>query len=307
MPKWHKQGRIFHLGDAPNRSTHAQAPTILVKNDIIRLYYACRNNGKSFPAYVDLDRKTFEVIRVHEQSVMDPSQPGMFDADGVMPSSIIEHGKEIRLYYIGWSELKNTARYQNEIGIAFSADGGESFKRLSPGPIIGRSPTEPGLAVMPCVIKDKIWHMWYQSLTRWELINGQYEPVYVIKYAYSADGVTWKRHHDSCIAQRHPLEAISRPAVIKSGSIYHMWYCYRQSEDYRDGKGSYRIGYGQSSDGVHFKRLDSLAGIDVGSNGEWDSKQICYPAVARIDGKLIMFYNGNGFGQTGIGWAVYDD
>lgn len=307
MPKWHKQGRVFYLDEAPNRSTHTQVPTILVKDNIIRVYYACRNNGKSFPTFVDLDRNTFKVVRSHEKPIMELGKPGMFDADGVMPSCVIENNGEIWLYYIGWSELKNTARYQNEIGLAVSKDGGESFERMFRGPIIGRSSTEPGLAVMPYILKDKVWHCWYQSLTSWRLIDEQYEPIYVIKYAHSVDGINWKRHADQCIQSNYPLEAFSRPSVILAGKVFHMWFCYRHSEDYRDGMGAYRIGYAQSLDGIRFKRMDSLAGIDVGVDGEWDSNQICYPQVVKIDGRLLMFYNGSGFGKTGIGLAEYGD
>lgn len=308
MPSWKKQGRIFHLEGALNRTTHAQVPTILVKNDIIRVYYACRSNGKSFPAFFDLDRKDLnKIVRTHEEPVMTLGAPGMFDSDGVMPSCIIERGDELFMYYIGWNARSAGARYQNEIGLAVSKNGGETFERKFPGPIIGRSPAEPGLAVMPFVMHHKVFNMWYQSGISWEFIDGQYEPVYVIKYAHSTDGIDWKRNPQKCIKSNYPLEAFSRPSVILAGDTWHMWFCYRDSKDYRDGKGAYRIGYGQSTDGITFKRVDALVGIDVGAEGEWDSKQICYPQVVKIDDRLVMFYNGNGFGQSGIGYAIYED
>jgi hypothetical protein len=31
---------------------------------------------------------------------------------------------------------------------------------------------------------------------------------------------------------------------------------------------------------------------------------ICYPNVVQYRGTLYLFYNGNGFGQTGIGYAT---
>lgn len=311
MPSWKKQGRIFHLDEVPSRSTHTQVPTVLVKDDVVRLYYACRNNGKSFPAFVDLDRKTFEVVRVHEQPVMGLGKPGMFDSDGIMPSCVMslggEDSKHLWLYYIGWNAKSDGARYQNEIGLAESHDGGETFNHMYRGPIIGRSTTEPGLAVMPFVMYQNWYRMWYQSGVSWNLIDGNYEPVYVIKYAESIDGINWKRHPEQCIKPNIALEAFSRPAVILDGDTWRMWYCYRGSEDYRGGKGSYRIGYATSIDGINFERMDILAGIDVGAAGEWDSEMICYPAVVKIDDRLVMFYNGNRFGQSGIGMAFYED
>ena len=79
-----------------------------------------------------------------------------------------------------------------------------------------------------------------------------------------------------------------------------MWYCFRDSEDYRDGRGSYRIGYATSPTGCKFDRREDEAGITVSDSG-WDSTMTCYPSSCRVDGRTSMFYNGNGFGQTGIG------
>lgn len=308
MPSWKKQGLLFHLHDTPGRSNHTQVPTPYIFDDFIRIYYACRNNGKSFPAYVDIDRKTFAVIKEHALPVMEIGKPGEFDSDGIMPGSVIQHKDELWMYYTGWNSRSEGARYQNEIGIAVSTDGGDTFKKKFPGPIIGRAPTEPGLAVTPFVMKQGgLFKMWYISGVGWNRIDGKYEPVYVIKYAESADGIKWERFPLQCIESHNAMEAFSHPTVIKAGNTFHLWYCHRGSKDYRDGAGAYRIGYGQSKDGITFTRHDSLSGIELGTDGEWDAKQLCYPYVLQLDGQVIMFYNGNSFGQTGIGWAIYGD
>lgn len=294
---WVKAGCIFKLDDADWRTNHTQVPTPYIMDKKIRVFYACRTtSNKSFPAYFDLDRKTLEVINVHEKPIMQLGKPGFFDADGVMPSCAIED----KLYYIGWSELKNTARYQNEIGVA-DLNG----NRLFTGPIIGRSPYEPGLAVMPFVMHQNSYRCYYQSLTSWEKVGDQYEPIYVIKYAESTDGIKWKRNPTVCVKPNYPLEAFSRPSLIYKDDKYHMFYCYRGSEDYRGGSGSYRIGYATSHNGINFERKDELAGIDVGVAGEFDSDMVCYPYIIEVDGRLLMFYNGNDFGQTGVGLAQW--
>lgn len=304
---WNKQGRIFNLEPAPNRSTHAQVPTPYVMKDRVRIYYACRNNGKAFIAYFDLSKDLKTIIHRHDEPILKSGQPGNFDADGVMPSCILPVGDELWLYYIGWSELKNTARYQNEIGIAVSKDGGETFTRMYNGPIMGRTRMEPGLAVMPFVMRDEgVFKMWYQSGTGWHLIDGKYEPTYVIKYAESKKGVKWKRRPDECIPSLFPLQAISRPAVVKDNK-YEMWFCSRGSKSYRGGAASYRILFANSFDGINFERLygDSVE-LKLGVDGEFDSQMQCYPAICEVDGKYVMFYNGNDFGQTGIGVAVWN-
>jgi len=114
--------------------------------------------------------------------------------------------------------------------------------------------------------------------------------------AESRDGVRWERANRVCIDYGSPGEyAIARPWVIRDADRYRMWYSYRDE--------AYRIGYAESHDGLTWERLDDRAGIDVSVTG-WDSDMIEYPAVIRAAGREWMFYNGNGYGRTGIGCAV---
>ncbi len=310
--KWNKRGVIFELEASGNRTPHAQVPTVYLKDaDTIRIYYAGRMNGKSFPAWFDLDRRSFakDKIKITKQMsnpIMPWGDSGMFDSDGIMPSCVIPAEDELRMYYIGWNEKSKTARYHNAIGVAVSHDGGDSFIQKFTGPVIDRTKDEPGLAVMPFVMYKNWYRMWYQSGTGWHKVGDQYEPTYAIKYAYSMDGIEWKRHKGECFALKD-AEAVSNPSVIFRKNTYHMWYCYRGREDYRGGKNSYRIGYATSEDGISFDRKDSEAGIELSEKlGEFDSEMQCYPYVIEIDGRLCMFYNGNSFGQSGIGYAVHD-
>jgi hypothetical protein len=84
-----------------------------------------------------------------------------------------------------------------------------------------------------------------------------------------------------------------------------MRYCYRGSKNYRGGEGSYRIGYAGSDNGKNFARL-SDDDIQLGALGEFDSEMQCYPYVIEVDERLVMFYNGNDFGQSGIGVATWE-
>jgi hypothetical protein len=49
--------------------------------------------------------------------------------------------------------------------------------------------------------------------------------------------------------------------------------------------------------------MDEEAGIDVSPSG-WDSDMVEYACVFDHDGSRHMLYNGNGYGETGIGYAV---
>jgi len=307
--RWQKRGNIFNPQEHRDwAGTHAQVPTVLVKEEILRIYYADRDSdGKSFPTYLDVERgDPSRVVHYHKGPLLPPGRPGTFDDEGVMPAFAIDHEGSVWLYYRGWNR-RLTVPYHNATGIAVSDDGGATFRRMFEGPILDRVPLEPYLAVTPSVLRDDDrWRMWYISGVEWTRVADKYEPVYVIKYGESADGINWHRPNLLSVAPRHDREAFSHPCVIKRGDTYLMWYCHRESEDYRDGPGAYRIGFATSADGRTFDRRDDDAGITVSEQG-WDSKMICYPFVVRVDGRTLMFYNGNSFGQTGIGWAVLEE
>ena len=101
------------------------------------------------------------------------------------------------------------------------------------------------------------------------------------------------------------MEVNCRPSVIKHGDVYRMWFSVRGAQDFRGGENSYRIGYAESTDRIHWDRSDSEYGIDV-SPGNWDSDMVCYGSVVEANDKLHMLYNGNGFGLTGIGYATME-
>src|SRR6185503_15609541 len=98
-----------------------------------------------------------------------------------------------------------------------------------------------------------------------------------------------------------------RPCVIREGGLYRMWYCYRGSVDYRtDRTRSYRLGYAESLDGMRWERLDHLAGLEPSLEG-WDSMMVAYPFAFELRGVKHLLYTGNGFGETGFGYAVLED
>jgi hypothetical protein len=153
-------------------------------------------------------------------------------------------------------------------------------------------------------VDDGVWKMWYASTTGFLIAGGKPEPVYQIRYAESPNGREWIRPNVTCVDYTFDGEANVRPCVLKEAGLYRMWYCFRGSMDFRtDKRQSYRMGYAESRDGIHWKRLDELVGIDRSEQG-WDSLMIEYPFVYEHRGVKHMLYNGNGFGETGIGYAV---
>ena len=304
--RWRKLGQIFRsAGDRFWNRTHAQVPTALVMNDRIRIFYSSRDaENRSFTSFFDVKaRDPTRVVSVHERPVLCPGLPGAFDDCGVMPSAILQEGAETFLYYIGWN-VRNTVPFHNSIGLAVSCDNAVTFKRATVGPILDRCPIDPYFCTNAHVRRSGCWQMWYSSGTEWRQSGPRLESLYHIKYATSENGIDWRREGIVAIDFDSDMEGgLVRPAVMEAESGFRMWYSRRSWRDYRGGASSYRIGYAESSDGHRWQRLDAAAGIDVSDTG-WDSEMIEYPNVVLADGKLYLFYNGNGFGSTGIGVAI---
>ena len=306
---WDAIGQIFSLR-AHGKSwmkTHAMLPSPLLKDDVIRVYFTTRDqSGMSRVSYADLDRgDPRRVVRVADEPLLDLGPPGTFDDSGTLTNFVMHHQGRVWLYYHGYNR-RVVVPWSNAIGLAVSDDGGETFRKVFPGPIIDRTPLEPYFAVGAWVVPDGgRFKMWYSSGLGWIDVGGKaLEPLYVIKYGESDDGIHWIRDNVTCIAPLDAHEANTRATVIKAGNEYRMWFCFRGSRDFRDGNDAYRIGYAQSPDGATWRRDDDAAGLRGGRPGSWDDRMQAYPAVLEVDGRLLMFYNGNGFGSEGFGAAV---
>jgi len=301
MQEWKIKGRIF--------TEQAQCPTLLELDDRWRIYFSQRDSeGKSHLFYIDVESGQPEHLlsnkqRPEPQLTLGP--PGAFDHYGIMPSSIIKHRDLVYLYYVGWGRRKDVP-YHNLAGLAYSDNNGCSFKKFA-GPILTPTFSEPYFNGTSCVIKEKnLWLNWYMSCTTWAPIgpHRKLEPRYHLKLAKSEDGIDWKQDNTVAIDYKDYKEGgISKATVIKADQTYKMWYSYRKWRlDYRNTtEAAYKIGYASSNDGLVWSRNDEVVQLP---KTEWDSIMQCYPCVVKHQNKLYMFYNGNGFGQTGIGYAT---
>lgn len=299
--RWIKKGLIFTPPDNLGwLFSHSALPVVDRIGDAYRIYFSGRDKqARARVGYFETDSDAIErVLRVSEKPVIGLGPLGAFDDSGVTTSWIVNHGHKKYHYFSGWS-LGTTVPFYFFVGLAISEDGGESYQRVSPAPILERNAIDPYLTASPCVlVEDGTWRMWYVSGTGWEIKDDRPHHNYHIKYAESPDGIHWKREGVVCIDYNSPEEhAIARPCVIKEGSLYKMWYSYRGT--------NYRIGYAESVDGLKWTRKDRDSGIHVSESG-WDSEMIEYPYVFEHRGEHYMLYNGNGYGKTGIGLAVLE-
>ena len=316
MFKWKKLGRVFNPQDFQGRDwmkEYAQAPSVLIFDQFIRVYFSCRplpdQNGQyvSYSAYVDLNRfNLFEIVQVAERPILKLGELGTFDEFGTYPVSVIRTETDVRTYYGGWTRCESVP-FNVAIGMAVSRDEGETFTKLGNGPILSYTPDEPFVMSGPKIRRfNQIYYLWYITGRKWKIVDGKPEPVYKIRMASSDDSVHWSKMTIDLIPSRvEEDEAQASPDVFWANGKYHMFFCYRYSSRYRGKEYGYRIGYATSIDLLHWERNDSKAGIDVSMDG-WDSEMISYPHVFEVDGKIYLLYLGNRVGRYGFGHAELD-
>lgn len=307
--RWKKKGLIYAPGAQYEwNKSHAQLPIVDTLSEARwRIYYATRSDdNKSNISYIEVEASNpRNILYEHDRPILDLGRLGTFDESGIMPVCVVNHEGKKYLYYAGW-RLGATVPYYNSIGLAISYNGGESFVKFAEGPLFDARPQEPYFTgTANVIVENGVWRAWYQSCTKWEILRGKPEPFYHIKYAESSDGISWQRKGIIAIDYRDNSEGgISSASVLKDDGRYKMWYSHRFADNYRfDRAKSYRIGYAESFDGIKWERKDDQVSIDVSDEG-WDSEMIAYPFVLSHEDKRYMFYNGNGFGKSGFGYAT---
>jgi hypothetical protein len=181
--------------------------------------------------------------------------------------------------------------------VAISENGGP-FERWSLAPLLERNAADPFLTASPFVlIGHGRWRMWYVSATEWRNTASGPRHHYHIRYAESSDGFLW--HRDGRVAVDYDAEdehAFARPWVVQDADQYRMWFAVRGER--------YRIAAAESEDGVTWTRRDTL-GLSPGEHA-WESEMVEYPCVFDWNGRRYMLYNGNDYGRTGVGLAVFE-
>ena len=307
---WHKKQRIFDVEQHRTETlvSHAAMPYAFhLHDDIYRIFFSSRNAaGKSLPYYFDcrVTDQTITPISAVSQPLLSLGDIGTFDDSGIMPSNVLRVGHKIYLYYVGWSVPRNVS-YHLAVGLAISEDNGQTFHKFSAGPILDRDPFDPHFTTTPYVTYvDGLFRMWYASCTGWTIVNNHTEPQYLIKYCESSDGIHWHKGFPVSLGYTQEMEAIARPSVVTVDNTHHMYFSYRKVTNYRtNSHQGYKIGHVTSRNGIDWDTHLDLHVIPLTPHS-WDSDMVAYCHVFTHQHTTYMLYNGNGFGKSGIGYAV---
>jgi hypothetical protein len=298
--KWIKKGLIISPKSLKFGNFRLMCPTPILLADRIRVFCGfCNIDGISRPGYVDLNLDNpSEVIGVTTQPTLEVGEDGMFDDNGLCPTSVLNVNESYYMYYFGF-QLGIKLPFYMFSGLAVSVDGGTNWSRLQNTPVIDRSPQEPIMRSGPNVILDNNkFKVYYPCGYGFIEMNGKKVHTYQIHYMESLDGINWPQKGEPVIFFQNEDEyGFGRPYVFKINELYYMLYSIRTKS-----KG-YRLGYATSCDGVEWNRKDDFHGLETGKQGEWDSEMLCYSSFITTPKKSYLLYNGNNLGATGFGYA----
>ncbi len=316
---WIKKGKIFDPVDFPKRPSwmfgFAQAPNVLILDELVRIYFCTRPqpdenmNYVSRAAYIDVNRSNlFEIVNICDEPILPLGDLGMFDEFGTYPVSVCRNRERIISVYGGWTRCESVP-FNISLGLGESFDGGQTFKKVGPGPTLSHTADEPFVVTSPKLrYYGDTWYLAYTAGKKWFIDDdGRAEIIYKIRLASSPDLKNWQRFGNDIISDvRGSDEAQACPDIFYHQGDYHMFFCHRDATGFRDDKSrSYRLGYAHSTDLMNWSRNDDLLTLDVSESG-WDSEMVAYPTVFELDGNIHMIYGGNGNGKTGFGLATLE-
>lgn len=302
MKCWHKLGQLYvPSGIHPKLRSHAANPLpVHLKDDVYRVFFSGRDEqNRSSVGAVDIDIEKRVVVAEHEAPFIENGPAGSFYEAGISIGNCYTVDDQRYMLFMGWQNPPG-GHWRGDIG-RLRVTPSLALELDMDGPFMGADEIDRVSLSYPWVEQCEDvsgFLMWYGSTVDWDAGNG--EMLHVIKSAVSKDGHIWQRSGIAVPYQLGHAQAFSRPTVMREGGTYHMWF------SYRSGLGEpYRIGYATCDDSKIWELKLQEAGIGISSSG-WDSDMIEYPFVLAHNGRWYMLYNGNGFGKTGFGLAIYD-
>ncbi|RTJ70815.1 hypothetical protein C3H55_00995 [Campylobacter jejuni] len=297
---WKKKGLIFcprSENDWMDNSVLTPQP-FLLNEEVIRIYASFRDKiGVGRIGYIDLEAKNpKKIIKISKDPILDIGKNGMFDDNGIILGDVLKVKDEIYMYYVAFQLVKK-AKFLAFSGLAVSDDNGEYFQKVQDFPVLDRS-SEGGFGrcIHSVIYEDGIFKVWYSVIHNWEVIDNIPYPAYFIKYIESKDGRHFPVSGKDCIKCNENEYRIGRPKVYKTDFGYEMYYT---SDTFAK---EYKSGYAISKDGINWIRKDELFPLKKSNKG-FDSQMLCYPSILKTKYATYMFYDGNGMGKDGFGYA----
>jgi len=246
--------------------------------------------------------------------LFDIGEPGSFDANWCVLPCIHKFGDKWHMYYTGHTGRGAGLQAFGGMGLAVSDDL-LHWERYSTEPILRGDgfedwPGNKGIAGGGGRIHEIeqpdgsiLYRMHYTLATGTPSPDLLVDQAKQAVMAHSYDGITW---FDRRVIMRARLAADYENAAAVGLNIWKTPTRYRAVYSGIGTRfGAYSICEAVSEDGLVWDRGEPGENLSLAPQGDgWESQMVEYPNIVEEDGKLRMFYCGNGYGRTGIGTAV---
>ena len=317
--KWQRDTRnpIFPLGETFD-STACMNPFVLRQGDEYWMYYAGGNEKNE--RHICLAIAPVDDVTQWKRlgPLFELGAKGSFDEFWAVLPCLHKFKDKWHLYYTGRCTVGTGLQSFRGIGLATSTDL-LNWKKESDEPIIegtgfDRWPDNFGIAGGGAPILEmpdengnilyRMHHTLAVGKTSPDLSIDQEKHAVI---AHSHDGLTW---FDKRVVLSPRREADYENAANIALNIWQTkrgWRAIYAAIGSRFG--AYSLCEARSDDGLNWER--GLPGENLAlapsagdGDGKWANKMCEYPFVLEEDGKLRLFYCGNGYGMTGIGTAL---
>jgi len=299
MEAWRPLGRILRAAGGPLGATHAMLPTPFVMADRIRVFFAsCDGAMRGRVFFADFAcEPPFSLMQTSSHPVLDVGGPDAFDRDGVNPSQVVRLDGRLALFYIGWRRGPPAAPYTLTAGTAFSDDDGLTFTK-APAPLLPLRPSESLFRTAPFLTSSGGRHtLLYIGGDRFTVDpSGKRLPVYSLMRLISSDPLCWMGAGETLLSPYRPSGEIGfgRPILTGPDDAPRLMLSIRTTQGYA----LVEAPFGDMTERPRFKPVLTHA------PDPWEAGMQCFGAVCRCGAWELLFYNGDGFGRTGMGLAV---
>jgi hypothetical protein len=303
----------------PLDAKRASAPHILDMGDHYRMYYWGVGSQGNVILMAQSPKDRPNDWTPLGTTILAPQPGTAHNANGPsFPYVFPVQGSRWHMLFCAWGAKSPTGKLPNTTCLAISDDSGLTWRYHDQNPVLPLDqPYDISATGSVCVVRTPTqFRLYYTAIGPWftrppnvQTGHGENIPTIGIAYATSTDAITWHkpltqlliapRFHDAT-----PYEYIvSKPFILPEPSPAFPSACRMFVSTFGP---AYRVRSLYSPDGLTWSHNPSGPDGDlgIGEPGSFDSHQRSYACVLKHENQYRMWYTGNSFGDTGIGYCT---
>jgi hypothetical protein len=273
--------------------SHCANPLIVpFMGERLRLFFNSRDRLQRSDIYsVEIDKESLRPIMATFRLEVKAGAGNHFGLHGISLGSHFKYGSQSLLATMGWC-IEYGKHWHGVIGRVY-LNNLAHVCHVDSTPWIDLNTDDPISMSYPAVFSDS--HellIWYGSTVTWDAGNS--EMLHILKESTTV-GLSSK-----ILSARHlpyvlgSAQAFARPSIIKIMDRLLMAYSFRGAQQ------RYSIGFVWLDDLNTATHLNGLSGF-FPAEESWENEMVEYPFLFVHKEEVYMLYNGNSFGQSGIG------